>query len=428
MSKTGKKKHFADALEQINEWNNDLESSLRNGKLKKIARSPYYFFRGTNHLYWKYFAEDKRLEEFSTKSTQTWIQADLHAYNYGIYGDNQGELIYGLNDFDEACVANYQFDLWRMSASVVLIARENEFFEREDAISFIDSFSVAYINLLSEYLAKGKEVLYQVTKKNAYGKLDETLEQVEKKESQKEMLEQWTTRDNENLVFDLAYEKLGALEEEKAKEIHQAIPIYKRTLQDKEGFDEGYFEVLDIARRISSGTGSYGTPRYYILIRGNKDGKYQQRILDAKLQKKTTPYMFLSEKFKQKYDKRFENEGQRHKEAYQALNCYADRHLGWVELSEGVFSVRERSPYKSYFETKVLSSATRFNKIAQQWGRILATSHVRANEEFDVEGVLNLVKKNQTSFEALVTETALEYAEFNNTVYKSFMNKLFLDE
>ena len=428
MSKSGKKKHIEEALSQIKGWNKGLESSLRNGKFKKMARSPYYFFRGTNHLYWRYFSGDKRLKKFSPRRAQTWIQADLHAYNYGIYSDNEGKLIYGLNDFDEACIANYQFDLWRMAASMVLIARENEFFANEEVVTFINSFSAAYVDLVLEYLEKGKEALYQVTKKNAYGKLDETMEQVEKKESRKEMLQKWTTGDEENLVFDLNYEKLRALEQEKAIEIKQALSAYLQTLHSREGFNESYFEVLDIARRISSGTGSYGTPRYYILIKGSEEGKYEQRILDAKLQQKPSPYLFLSHKFRKKYDEQFKNEGQRHKKAYLALNCYTDKHLGWLELSEGVFSVRERSPYKAYFQTKVLSSATRFNKIAQQWGRVLATSHVRAEENFNVKGVYDLIKKNQTVFEALVAEVAFEYAEYNNAVYKSFMNKLFLDE
>ena len=428
MSKAGKKKQIEDAIKQIDEYNKVLKPFLRDEKFKKMARSPYYFLRGTNHLYWRYFASDKRLKEFSTKNAQTWIQADLHAYNYGIYCDNKGELIYGLNDFDEACIANYQFDLWRMAASMVLIARENEFVEKADVASFISSFSGSYVELLSRYLKDGKSALYQVTKKNAYGKLGETIEQVEKKESRKEMLRQWTSGDSDSLVFDLSYEKLGALEKQKANEIRQALAAYIQTLDEKSGFEPEYFKVLDVAKRISSGTGSYGTPRYYILIQGSKTGNYQQRILDAKLQQKPTPYSFLNEKFREKYDDCFANEGQRHKLAYQALNCYVDRHLGWIKLSEGVFSVRERSPYKAYFETKILSSTTRFNKIAQQWGQILATSHIKASKEFDMQGVLELIRKKQPGFETLVFEVAFEYAEYNNVVYKSFMNKLFLNE
>ncbi len=428
MSKSVTKKHLADALDQIENWNKELESSLRNGKFKKMAGSPYYFFRGTNHLYWRYFAEDRRLLKFSSNGADTWIQADLHAYNYGIYGGDKGELIYGLNDFDESCIANYQFDLWRMAASMVLIARENEFFEQTDVISFVHSFTDAYVDLFSEYLVKGDDALFQVTKKNAYGKLDESMEHVEKKESRKEMLQQWTTEKDEEFVFDLTYEKLTLVEEEKVSEIHCAMPAYIQTLEEPSVFNDEYFKILDIARRISSGTGSYGTPRYYILIKGGKDGKYEQRILDAKLQQKPSPYLFLNEKFRKAYNDRFENEGQRHKEAYLALNCYADKHLGWLKLSEGVFSVRERSPYKAYFETKVLTSGTRFNKIAQQWGRILATSHIRASKEFDVKGVLKLIFANKAGFDALMAEIALEYAEYNNAIYKGFMNKLFLDE
>jgi uncharacterized protein (DUF2252 family) len=428
MSKSFTKKHLTEALDQIENWNEELESSLRNGKFKKMAGSPYYFFRGTNHLYWRYFAEDKRLLKFSSNDADTWIQADLHAYNYGIYSNNEGELIYGLNDFDESCIANYQFDLWRMAASMVLIARENEFFEQSDVVSFVNSFTGAYVDLFSEYLVKGNEALFQITKKNAYGKLDESMEHVEKKESRKEMLQQWTIEKDEKFVFDLAYEKLNLVKEEKVSEIHDAMPAYIQTLEEPGTFNEGYFEILDIARRISSGTGSYGTPRYYILIKGGNEHKHGQRILDAKLQQKPSPYLFLNEKFRMKYDERFENEGQRHKKAYLALNCYADKHLGWIKLSEGVFSVRERSPYKAYFETKVLSSGTRFNKIAQQWGRILATSHVRASKKFDVKGILELINANRAGFDAQVAEIALEYAEYNNAVYKGFMNRLFLDE
>ncbi len=428
MSKSEAKKNFAEALAQIDNWNKDLEPSLREGKFMKMAGSPYYFFRGTNHLYWRYFSDDSRLEEFSSTRADTWIQADLHAYNYGIYGGDKDELIYGLNDFDESCIANYQFDLWRMAASMVLIARENEFFDQTDVISFINSFTGAYVDLFLEYLVKGDEALYQVTKKNAYGKLDETIEHVEKKESRKEMLQQWTIEKDEELVFDLTYEKLTLVEDDKISEIHHAMPEYIQSLEDSDNFSEGYFEILDVARRISSGTGSYGTSRYYILIKGSKEHKHGQRILDAKLQQKPTPYLFLDEKFRKTYDERFNNEGQRHKEAYLALNCYADKHLGWITLSEGVFSVRERSPYKAYFETKVLSSVTRFEKIAQQWGRILAISHIRASNEFDVKGIHELILANRMDFDALVAEVALEYAEYSNAVYKSFTNRLFLDE
>lgn len=424
-----KKSFVSDELNQINEWNEHLSKSLKKEKYKKMAQSAYYFFRGTNFLFWKYFTNDKRLNQFGSEKTKTWIQADLHAYNYGIYDNDNGELVYGLNDFDESCIADFQFDLWRMTASMILIAHENGFVQKEVIGGFIKSFTDSYINILKNYILKGAEIFHEVTKENAFGKLDEVLEQVEREENRREMLKQWTSREAEDLIFDLSYPKLGSISEEKAKEIHKAMPQYIDTLtRNLKDFDDDYFNVIDVVQRISSGTGSYGTPRYYILIKGESKGKFKQRILDAKFQFKPCAYHLSGKDFQQKYNARFFNEGQRHKEAYESLNSYSDRHSGWIKLSEGIFSVRERSPYKSYFQATLLNTEMRFNKLAKQWGSILATAHIKANNDFDVINIveLNAINKNQLS--ELVSTVAFEYVDYNNVIYQNFINKLFLDE
>jgi len=424
------KKAFATAaLNQIEEWNENLSDKHRKEKYKKMAQSAYYFFRGTNFLFWKYFANDKRIKLFGAEKTKTWIQADLHAYNYGIYDNDNGELVYGLNDFDESCVADYQFDLWRMAASMILIANENGFVQKEIIETFIKSFTGAYISVLEEYILKGSEILHEVTKENAFGKLDETLEQIENEENRQVMLKQWTDQKDGRLIFDLSYHKLGSISEGKTKEVNTAMPEYIGTLTKSiKEFSNDYFNVIDVVQRISSGTGSYGTPRYYILIEGDGDGKYNQRILDAKLQFKPCAYHFSDEEFRQKYDIRFLNEGQRHKEAYESLSSLTDRHLGWIKLSEGIFSVRERSPYKSYFQATLLNTETRFNKLAKQWGSILANAHIKADKDFDVIKIIELSNKNKNQLSGLVSTVAFEYAEYNNVIYKNFINKLFLNE
>ena len=423
-----KKALITEAILKIDEWNNNLTDKLKTEKYKKMAQSAYYFFRGTNFLFWKYFSTDKRLQQFGNKNTLTWIQADLHAYNYGIYDNNKGDLVYGLNDFDESCIADYQFDIWRMASSMILIANENGFFQKEIISSFLDSFTKSYINILKQYNEYGASILKEVTKKNAFGKLDETIEQVEKKESRQEMLKQWITKKDNKLKFDLSYHKLIGIEKSKKEELINALLDYTNTLNDFKKNDIDYFKVIDVAQRISSGTGSYGTPRYYILIQGVTDKKHGQRILDAKLQYKPCAYKFLSNDFKDFYNSSFINEGQRHKKAYEALSSCSDIHLGWIELTEGVFSVRERSPYKSYFQANLLNTETRFNKLAMQWGSILATAHIKSNEKFDVKYILERIATDSNQFSKLVTSVAFEYSEYSNSVYKKFMNKLFLDE
>lgn len=420
------KKHLTDAITEINIWNKHLSPEIRKEKYNKMARSPYYFFRGTNHLFWKYFAMDKRLDVFNTDNSSTWIQGDLHAYNYGIYCDADDNLVYDLNDFDESCIANYQFDLWRMASSMVLIARENKFTDIEFSYSIIDSFTDNYIKILKKYTKKGGKILKPVHKQNAYGKLDETIEKVEKENSRKDMLKKWTISSNGVMQFDLSYEKLKALPKEKKHEIEKMFEKYTNLILRNTDLEKDYFHILDIAYRVSSGTGSYGTPRYYILIKGNTNKQYGQRILDVKLQTKPTPYIFLNEEFKQQYDKLFENEGVRHAKAYKALNYYVDKHLSWLELTEGVFSVRERSPFKSYFQTKTLNSKGRFRKIAEQWGSILATSHIKSNDKFDVEKLFKVIENNKREFQYLTKSVAVEFADYNDEVYTKFVDTVFL--
>ncbi|MGH9127212.1 MAG: DUF2252 family protein [Acidimicrobiales bacterium] len=45
---------------------------------------------------------------------------DLHVENYGTWRDAEGRLVWGINDFDEACELPYSADLVRLATSVVL--------------------------------------------------------------------------------------------------------------------------------------------------------------------------------------------------------------------------------------------------------------------------------------------------------------------
>src|ERR1017187_4630160 len=49
---------------------------------------------------------------------------DLHVENFGTWRDTDGRLVWGVNDFDEACVYPYTMDLVRLAASAVVATRE----------------------------------------------------------------------------------------------------------------------------------------------------------------------------------------------------------------------------------------------------------------------------------------------------------------
>jgi uncharacterized protein (DUF2252 family) len=51
---------------------------------------------------------------------------DLHVENFGTWRDNEGRLIWGINDFDEAFPLPYTHDLVRLAAAAIVAISENQ--------------------------------------------------------------------------------------------------------------------------------------------------------------------------------------------------------------------------------------------------------------------------------------------------------------
>jgi len=73
---------------------------------------------------------------------------DLHVENFGTWRDIDGRLVWGVNDFDEACVYPYTMDLVRLAASALLAARaEHLTMKPKDAAEAIHE---GYENVMNE--------------------------------------------------------------------------------------------------------------------------------------------------------------------------------------------------------------------------------------------------------------------------------------
>lgn len=91
-------------------------------KFRKMAASAFAFYRGTAGLFYHDLDAEKRGGPFlDERTSRVWIHGDLHAENFGTYMDATGRLIFNVNDFDEAYVGPFTWDLKRFSASVALI-------------------------------------------------------------------------------------------------------------------------------------------------------------------------------------------------------------------------------------------------------------------------------------------------------------------
>jgi uncharacterized protein (DUF2252 family) len=96
-------------------------------KFRKMALSAFAFYRGTAALFYHDLTTHPRFGSkrggpyLDERTSRVWIHGDLHAENFGTYMDSHGRLVFNVNDFDEAYVGPFTWDLQRFAASVALI-------------------------------------------------------------------------------------------------------------------------------------------------------------------------------------------------------------------------------------------------------------------------------------------------------------------
>ncbi|MDR5886384.1 DUF2252 domain-containing protein [Vreelandella janggokensis] len=418
-------------IEAIQQVNAPLAAATRQAKYAKMAASPYRFFRGTNHLYWQDVWHDWRFALFGGwPNTQTWLQGDAHVYNFGAYGHHDDQVRYGMDDFDDALIGDYQYDLWRLAISVVLDGRENVELSPKAIDKALNKLLESYYHTLADHTDDVR--IEAVTLDSAKGQLKPFMSKVADKQSRARMLEKWTTLDDQHgRRFAERPGKLANLPADLASQLRRLIEQeYQQTLQDpvKES-DPRHFRVKDTARRLDAGTGSLGVERYYVLIEGGADHEHDDIILDVKEQVTPEAYRFMDKPQKQVWRRLFPNEGIRHAAAFHAIAEHPDAYLGWLTMNEKVFSVRERSPFKKDFPTHKLSGGKPYRKLAQQWGQILAREHLRGAQALNngdhrpfAMAVCQRLKGREEKFVDVVSTLAMAYADCVEQDYSVFID------
>ena len=86
-------------------------------KHRQMKESAFIFLRAT------YFRWARKIGKWCPElmdAPQVLAVGDLHAENFGTWRDEDGRLVWGVNDFDEAAVMPYALDLVRLAASIRL--------------------------------------------------------------------------------------------------------------------------------------------------------------------------------------------------------------------------------------------------------------------------------------------------------------------
>lgn len=406
-------------IDELRRQNGALSADDRRMKYQKMAASPFAFYRGSNPLYWHDMFRDWHFSLYGGQlTTQTWLQGDAHLHNFGAYGSHDHKIRFGLDDFDDAIIGDYQYDLWRLAISIVLDMRQNSQVNDDDIDSALTSLATHYLETLEKN--QGENADWVAMCGTTKGPLKQFLDRIAEKKDRQQMLDKWThLNDQGERCFMPNHPKMAAPSIRVRKAFTKALEDYQHTLADQvPGHSQQHFKVKDVALRLGAGTGSLGTQRYYALIEGMGEGDHDDVILDIKAQQKPAAWQAMSRDERQRYRQAFTHEGERHAIAFQAMAQHPDVYLGWMSLQGEIYSVRERSPFKADFPTHKLKKGKQFTKMARDWGCILAYSHLRGARSLTperpdqfAESVLARAGQDRQAFTQLLILQARAYAD-----------------
>lgn len=132
------KADFRKANAEYERWLSDaLDGAIVAADLRekhaKMASGAFPFLRAT---YWRWAETILEVCPRLANAPQVLAVGDIHLENFGMWRDDDGRLVWGVNDFDEAAVMPYALDLVRLATSAAL-ARPSRKYRNGDTCTAI---------------------------------------------------------------------------------------------------------------------------------------------------------------------------------------------------------------------------------------------------------------------------------------------------
>ena len=344
-----------DIAHEIQTFNAGRDPERHALKYKGMRSSPFVFLRATCHLFYSRLPDLPLLAE----APPVWCCGDLHLQNFGSYkGDNR--LVYfDINDFDESVLAPASWDLLRFLTSV-LVGADSLAVKKAGAIELCDAFLDAY----RATLAAGKAGW--IERETASGLVGDLLDGLRGR-LRPAFLDGRTELKGKQRRLRLDNGKALPVDDEQRERVIALIDDFAKTRDEP-----GFYEVLDVARRIA-GSGSLGVQRFVILVRGkgSPDGNY---LLDLK---EALPSSLLSHLTTPQ--PRWKSEAERVVEVQRRMQAVSVAFLHPVTFGERSFMLRALQPT----EDRVPLDASRSGpeaiaEVMRSMGGIVASAQLRS--------------------------------------------------
>jgi uncharacterized protein (DUF2252 family) len=398
-------------------------------KFRKMAADPFAFYRGSATLFYADVAalEDPWADE---RTSRVWIQGDLHAENFGTYMDGEGALIFDVNDFDEAYLGHFTWDLQRFAASIALLGWRKALSDT-DIDALVGTYLRSYLDQVRRFVQTAEDWNFSLRLDNAHGAVRDLL-RMTRLRTRVELLDKITETEGYDRIF-RGGRGVRRLDSDERETVLAAFDRYLDTIPTDKRFRGVVYRVKDVIGRSGFGIGSAGLPAYSVLIEGHNAALDNDIVLSIKQGNVAAPSRVVTDEAIASY---FHHHGHRTAISQRSLQAHADPLLGYTDIDGVGFVVSEVSPYESDLDWDDLTEPDEIAQVLDQLGRATAKAHCVSDTDSDhslvnfqtEEAIAGVVDGRDDEFVEWVTRFAREYGAVVRADHALFVDAFRNDE
>ena len=370
------------------------------------------------------------------KNTGLHVQlcGDAHLLNFGLFGTPERRLVFDINDFDETAVGPFEWDLARLTASIVLASRE-----RGDKVAATHAAVQGALTSYRQAMARFSkmstmDVWYSMLDVDQFmNKIKSSLKSNQRTMGAADIAKikmQTSVRAAERTTeivdgsprfisnpplqvpaTDLVLPGWPSTLSGIVDQLFTQSSQYRATLSPERRhlFDE--YRVVDLARRVV-GVGSVGTRCYIMLLVGRDDS--DPLILQVKEATASVLERYTTKS-------KFNNHGERVVVGQKLTQSASDIFLGWARniQPEGVefdYYLRQFRDWKGTVMYETMRPEG-FNLYADVCGWALAKAHARSGDQIAISSYIG----SGSVFDKSMLEFAIAYADQTEIDHNNFV-------
>ena len=341
-------------------------------RIGRMVATPYAFLRGTAGIMAADFAE------LPATGITPVVCGDAHLGNFGFYASPERELVFDLNDFDEAHPGAWEGDLRRLVTSVWVAGRQNGSSE--------DRCAAAVARCTSAYRQQIRYLADQPLLARSFERLD--VDQLGAgasrgmREEVKRAVRRARKRTSDRALPRFTEQRDGARRivvepplitrptDGHAALLAAGLDDYLRTLPPHWARIVGGYTLVDLAHKVV-GVGSVGLRAYVALLEGSSPDDVLFLQLKQARRSVLGPYVHGDAAW-------HAHQGQRVVEYQQALQTVSDPLLGWTTVGDLQYYVRQFRDMKGAITVDGID-ADALADYAGVCGSLLAKGHARTS-------------------------------------------------